>query len=312
MQNNQEKVCSSLSKLIECYIVTGLSGAGKSTAVQVFEDLGYFTVEGLPVSLVPEMVRMMLHPSMQSFRGIVLGISLHNESLTEDVNSIVQKLCVHGIHLHCIFLEASETELLRRYATTRRPHPLEQSGIGLADALLLERENLARLRQMADMVLDTTEYSMHDLRRTLQKLYAYQGKSQSRVFLRPLKVHVISFGFKYGVPKEADMIFDVRFLPNPHFDKELRPFNGQDKRIDEYVYKGNLEQVFFQKLADFLLFVLGLMEAEGRYRVTLAVGCTGGKHRSVATVERLYKAIMQAGYAVSSEHRHMALDNSQK
>ncbi len=295
---------------LEAYIVTGLSGAGKSTALHVFEDLGYFTVDGLPVSLVHQMVTMMRHDSMRNFRGIALSISLHSASLAEEVSAVVQKLCAQNIQTHVLFLESTEAELLRRYATTRRPHPLEQNGLGLEGALISERQHLVSIRNMADLVLDTSSFSIHDLRRVLQQHYGSQR--QDHESLRPLKVNIISFGFKYGVPKEADVLFDVRFLPNPHFEPELRPFSGKDASIDEYVFKGKLEQVFLDKLLDFMLFTLGLMEAEGRYRVTLAIGCTGGRHRSVATVERLFKALRQAGYAVSAEHRHMSLDPTGK
>ncbi len=295
---------------LAAYIVTGLSGAGKSTAVQVFEDLGYFTVEGLPVSMVYEMVTMMQRDSMRRFRGIVLGISLHSTALAEEVSAVMHKLCADGIQTHILFLEASETELLRRYATTRRPHPLEQSGLGLEGALECERHDLTSLRNLADLVIDSSSYSIHDLRRILQKHYGPHGKNQSQAALRPLKVNLISFGFKYGVPKEADMLIDVRFLPNPHFEKELRPLSGLDAAIDGYVFKEKLEQSFSDILLNFTLFTLSLMESEGRYRVTLAIGCTGGRHRSVASVERLHKVIKQAGYAVSVEHRHMLLDPS--
>ncbi len=300
---------------VAAYIVTGLSGAGKSTALQVFEDLGYFTVDGLPVSLAHEMVSMMQHESMHRFRGIALGISLYNDSLAEEVSTAIEKMCAQGVQPHFLFLEASEAELLRRYATTRRPHPLEQGaklgeqrGIGLEGALISERRNLVPIRDMADVVLDTSSYSIHDLRRVIQQHYGPQGHNEKKEYLRPLKVNIISFGFKYGVPKEADVLLDVRFLPNPHFDLELRPLSGKDLVIDQYIFKNNLEQVFLEKFLSFMLFTLGLMEAEGRYRVTLAIGCTGGRHRSVATVERLYKALKQAGYAVSLEHRHMSFD----
>ncbi len=291
---------------IKALIAAGLSGAGKSTALQVFEDLGYFTVEGLPTSLVYEMITMMRHDSMRHFKGIALGISLHTAQSTEDLHTALRMLCLQDVNTQIIFLEADEGELLRRYATTRRPHPLEGDGIGLEKALQKEYTKLEDVRKMANLVLDTTKFSIHDLRRALQQHYGKEGSGQDS--LRPTKVNIISFGFKYGVPKEADMVFDVRFLPNPHFDVALRPLSGKDAAIDAYVYGTNLEQMFFSKFREFILFILGLMEAEGRFRLTLAIGCTGGRHRSVATTERLYKAIQQAGYVTSLEHRHMTLD----
>ncbi len=295
---------------IEVYIIMGLSGAGKSTALQVFEDLGYFAVDGLPVSLVCDMVFMMQHESMCHFRGIVLGISAHNEQLAGDMNAVLQKLRKHSAQPHVIFLETDETELLRRYATTRRPHPLERGGLGLEGALASERKHLRAIRSMADIVLDTTTFSIHDLRRALQQHYGPQNKTHSVDFLRPMKINIVSFGFKYGVPKEADMLLDVRFLPNPYFDLELRSLSGKNAEIDTYVFQNNLEQAFSEQLLDFILFTMSLMEAEGRYRVTVAIGCTGGRHRSVATAERVFKALKQAGYAVSVEHKHMSLDKA--
>ncbi len=294
---------------IKTFVVTGLSGAGKSTALQVFEDLGYFTVDGLPLSLVYEMVIMMRHDSMSHFKGIALGISLHSENLSEDLDTVMPMLALQNVQTQIVFLEADESELLRRYATTRRPHPLESKNMGLESALKAERLKLKYLRHMADLVLDSTTFSIHDLRRTLQQHYGKEGIGQDT--LRPMKVHIISFGFKYGVPKEADMIFDVRFLPNPHFDEDLRPLSGKDSAVEAYVYGNNLEQVFFTKFRDFILFTLSLMEAEGRFRLTLAIGCTGGRHRSVVTAERIFKAIQQVGYVTALEHRHMALDPKQ-
>ncbi len=297
---------------MQAFMVTGLSGAGISTALQVFEDLGYFTIDGLPVSLMYEMVTMMRHDSMQHFRGIAFGIALHDRNPVDNISAVVQMLQLQNVSTHILFLEADFTELLRRYATTRRPHPLEHTGIGLEHALKKECQSLTALRGMADFVIDTTDNSIHDLRRKLQQQFGKCVAGDESLPVRPLKVNLISFGFKYGVPKEADMVLDVRFLPNPHFDPILRPLSGMDERIDAFIYNNKLEQVFCEKLFDFLVFTLGLMEAEGRYRLSLALGCTGGRHRSVATVQRLHKVLTQNGYAVSVEHRHMALDVQHK
>ncbi len=306
-----QTVNSIQNSLINAFIITGLSGAGKSTALHIFEDLEYFTVDGLPVSMAYEMITMMQHESMWHFKGIALGISLHNGSISEELNNVLQSLCSKKFNVQIIFLEAEEGELLRRYATTRRPHPLERQGYGLENALDAEKKKLVNLRNMADLVLNTTTFTIHDLRRNIQLAYGnYGGKHGSgQDTLRPMKVNIVSFGFKYGVPKEADIVFDVRFLPNPHFEEKLRPLTGMDSVVDNFVYANKLEQVFFSKLNDFLVFTLGLMEAEGRYRLTLAIGCTGGRHRSVSTVERIGKTILQAGYPVSIEHRHIALDS---
>ncbi len=287
---------------LEVIIITGLSGGGKSTALRVFEDLGYFTVEGLPMGLIMSMAGMMHDASMQHYRGVAMAVHVDSSSPTEDMSRAMQELFALGANAFMVFVEAQETELLRRYATTRRPHPYERQGLGLEMALVAEQRHVQGLKHMADLVIDTTNYSIHDLRRVVQERW---DKVQSGV--HTLKVNVVSFGFKYGVPKEADTVFDVRFLPNPHFEKDLRPLSGQDAPIVDYVFGGNLEQKFLRQFKDFMLFCLSLIEAEGRYRYTLAIGCTGGKHRSVATAEHMYKIIKQAGYVAALEHRHLSL-----
>ncbi|MDR2574276.1 MAG: RNase adapter RapZ [Desulfovibrio sp.] len=283
-------------------IVTGLSGAGKSTALQVFEDLNYFTVDGLPAGLALEMTNMMkLHP-MSHFKGIALGMDMRQSDFLAEINEALAVVRGQGFRPLLIFLEARIQELIRRYATTRRPHPLERKGMGLEAALAFERESLMPLREQADIVIDTSEFSVHDLRRAIQKRWS--GKSGK---LSVVRVNVISFGFKYGVPREADMVFDLRFLPNPYFVEELRPLCGKDKAVSEYVFAGEKAVEFRGKLIDLLCFMLPMMEAEGRYRVAVAVGCTGGRHRSVAMAEEIAQALRQADYPVSLEHRHLEL-----
>lgn len=283
-------------------VVTGLSGAGKSTALHVFEDLGYFTVDGLPGSLVPEMVAVMRRSSMAHFKGIALGMDLRRSGFAEDISKAMQTLKAEGIRPQIFFLEAQPTELMRRYATTRRPHPLEREGMGLEAALAVEAQRLLPMRNMSDIVLDTTRFSIHQLRQAIQHRWSGADKR-----MRTLKVNVMSFGFKYGVPKEADMVFDLRFLPNPYFVEALRPLSGQDKAVADYVFAEGTSKEFLARLTDFLFFCLPLMEAEGRYRVTLALGCTGGRHRSVATAEHLYRVLHQSDYPVALEHRHLEL-----
>ena len=262
---------------VQVCIVTGLSGAGKSTAVQVFEDLRYFAVDGLPASLAPEMAAMMERPSMSHFMGIALGMDMRQSNFPDEINDALSVMAAKGIRPLLLFLEADAQELMRRYATTRRPHPLEREGMGLEAALAAERNRLRPLREMADLVIDTSRFSIHDLRRSIQKRW-----SGNKDKLRAIRVNVISFGFKYGVPREADTVFDLRFLPNPYFVEELRPLCGKDKAVADYVFASPSAVEFRKKLLDLLFFMLPLMEAEGRYRITIAVGCTGGHPRSVA------------------------------
>lgn len=282
-------------------IVTGLSGAGKSTALGVFEDLGYFTVDGLPAALAPDMAALMARPSMSRYKGMALGMDIRQSEFLEDINMALSQMTGDGYRPMLLFLEAAPHELMRRYATTRRPHPLEREGLGLEEALAAERERLAPLRESADLVVDTTRFSIHDLRRAIQKRWRAKEK------LRAIRVNVLSFGYKYGVPREADMVFDMRFLPNPYFEPALRPLSGKDKAVADYVLHSPGAEEFFQKLRDLLFFMLPLMESEGRYRVSIAIGCTGGRHRSVAVAEELTQALRQADYSATVEHRHLEL-----
>lgn len=283
-------------------IVSGLSGAGKSTALRVFEDLHHFTVDGLPASLAPEMAAMMGLPSMSHFAGIALGMDLRQNNFLDELHDALGQLAVQGKRPLLLFLEAENSELIRRYATTRRPHPLEREGMGLEAALMAERERLRPLREMADLVIDTTRFSIHDLRRAIQKRWS---STQGR--LRAIRVNIISFGFKYGVPREADMVFDLRFLPNPYFIEELRPFSGRDKAVHDHVFATPAAREFRARVLDLLLFMLPQMEAEGRYRTTIAIGCTGGRHRSVALAEDVVQTLQQADYPAFIEHRHLEL-----
>jgi RNase adapter protein RapZ len=281
-------------------IVTGLSGAGKSTALAVFEDLHYFTVDGLPASLALDMIAMMAKPSMAHFKGIALGLDIRQENFVQEMADALDAMAVDALPMTLLFLEAEPQVIMRRYATTRRPHPLEREGMGLEAAVCTEIERLARFRQMASMVLDTSQFSIHDLRRAIQQHWS--GKEA-----HSLRVNIVSFGFKYGVPRDADMVVDVRFLPNPYFVPDLRPFSGKDAPVADYVFADEPARNFRQKLFELLVLTLPQMEAEGRFHITLCVGCTGGRHRSVALVESLCRKLKQYAYPVRVEHRHLEL-----
>ncbi len=283
-------------------IVTGLSGSGKSTAMQVFEDLMYFTVDGLPAGMAPEMAALMERPSMAHFKGMALGVDLRQSTFLSEIEDVLETLHHQGLRPQLIFLEADTQEIMRRYATTRRPHPLEHEGMGLEAAVDQERRRLMRLRSRADMVLNTTRFSIHDLRRVLQKRFR-DGQNH----LRSLRVFVLSFGFKHGAPRDADYIFDLRFLPNPYFVSELRARSGLDQDVADYVFATPKAREFLTRLQDLIFFVLPLMEAEGRYRLTIAFGCTGGHHRSVAVAEAVGRSLSQGGWPVTVEHRHLEL-----
>jgi UPF0042 nucleotide-binding protein len=282
-------------------IVTGLSGSGKSTALNVLEDLGFFCIDGLPSGMAPKIAELILKQDSK-YRGLAFGMDMRQPDFLDGWDDALSALSDMGIIPQIIFMEARLNQLIRRYATTRRPHPLESRNLGLDQALEQEKKLLKFIRDNADIVLDTTDYSIHDLRRIIQTKW-----SAIEELGRGMRVHIITFGFKYGIPAEADLVFDLRFLPNPYFEKELRSFSGMDKVISEYVLGGASGAEFYERFLDFISYMLPLYADEGRYRITLAIGCTGGRHRSVSVAEAVLATLKKKGYAVAIEHRHMEL-----
>ena len=298
----EEHTAPAANNALAVVIVTGLSGSGKTTALKVFEDMGFFTVDGLPVALAVQMVSMVAGAELSHYKGIALGMDLRESEFIGDYEESMRALHNRGFIPRILFFEAKEDVLIKRYATTRRPHPLEKEGLGLEQAIEMERTRIKRLRKMADMVLDTSTYSIHDLRRVIQEKW-----KNLRHLTKTLRVHMITFGFKYGTPSEADMVFDLRFLPNPYFVPELKPLSGCDKAVADYVLANNPGKEFLARLTDFLVYVLEQYEAEGRFRLTIAIGCTGGRHRSVAVAEALAKTLRAKYKALTLEHRHLEL-----
>ena len=282
--------------------VTGLSGAGKSTVLNVFEDMRFFTMDGLPAPLIPELTTLLTRETLSQFNGLVLGVNLLQAEFIRDCHEALAALRQRGIAPSLLFVEAKPAALMRRYATTRRPHPLESEGLGLEQALEEEQSRLAPVRDLADLIIDTSDYSIHDLRRVIQSKW-----QKVREHAHTLKVHLVSFGFKYGTPADADMVFDLRFLPNPYFVPELKAHSGLDKPVAEYVLGQEPGSTFLQRSTEYLLYLLPLYEAEGRYRFTLGIGCTGGRHRSVAFTEAVARTLKRRDFAVSIEHRHLEL-----
>lgn len=279
-------------------IVSGLSGAGKSTALRAFEDLGFFAVDGLPATLAPEMAALIQKPDMDIYKGMAIGMDLRQANFLQELNLALFNLSSHGMSVSLIFLEASNEDLLKRYAATRRPHPMELHGISLINAIAKERKELLPLREMADLVIDTTNYSVHDLRRAIRSHYLEKHKD-----LKGLRLIILSFGFRFGIPNDADFVFDLRFLPNPYFVEELKQFSGLDQEVMDYVFQSGAANIFLEKILDMLEFVLPRMELDGRSRVTIALGCTGGRHRSVAFAEKLAGLLALEHYSIMLEHR---------
>lgn len=282
-------------------VVSGLSGAGKSTVLHVFEDLRLFMADGVPVELVSEMVRL-LQSSAISYQGLALGLDQRRPGFADELPRMLASLAEDGIKPKLIYLEADAAVLTRRYATTRRPHPLEREGVGLTQAMREEQESLQPVREVADLVIDTSSYSIHELRRVIQRRWNNATATQ-----RALRVNLISFGFKYGVPREADMVFDLRFLPNPYFVEELKALCGKDKAVSDYVFADPAAAEFRRRFFEFMDFILPQYDAEGRYRISIAIGCTGGRHRSVALTEAFAAELQSRNYPVIVEHRHMEL-----
>lgn len=290
-------------------VVCGLSGAGKSTVLQVLEDLDFFTADGLPPALIPECYSMFNRPGMEHFRGMALGVDFRRGGTAQDLDTALNNMAGRPAREDggtsrpaLLFLEASPEVILRRYAATRRPHPLEREGMGLEEAMREERRRLAGVRNSADIILNTSRFTLHDLRREIQRRW-----NTTEAAGHAMRVNLISFGFKYGVPSEADMVFDLRCLPNPHFVEELRPLTGQNEAVADYVFASEEARAFRERFLDFLRFALPYYDMEGRYRLTIGLGCTGGRHRSVAMTEAAAKALRQDGYVVGVEHRHSSL-----
>lgn len=282
--------------------VTGLSGAGKTTVLNVFEDMRFFTMDGLPSTVISGIAKVLNKENLADFKGLVIGVNLLHPGALALYDEAMDKLHKRGIFPGLLYVEAKPSVLMQRYATTRRPHPLENEGLGLEQALEEEHKRLALVREKADLVIDSSSYSIHDLRRVIQKKWeTLRERSHS------MKVHLISFGFKYGTPSEADMVYDLRFLPNPYFIPELRPMSGLDAPVAEFILEQEPGRTFVAKLADFLFYLMPQFESEGRYRVTIAIGCTGGRHRSVAVTHALCTLLTESGFLVTTEHRHLEL-----
>jgi UPF0042 nucleotide-binding protein len=272
--------------------VTGLSGSGKSTATRAFEDLGYFCVDNLPPVLLPRIVELVTEARGGGAK-VALVADVRGKEFLPDLARVTARLRREGHVLQTLFLDASDEAILRRFSETRRRHPLAGRG-GALEAIRRERELLAPLREGADAVLDTSGYTVHSLREKILQMFGDRAAEG-------MQFSIVSFGFKNGLPPEADMVVDARFLPNPHFVADLKPLTGLDRPVRDFVLRKKVTRDFLARLTDFLNFLLPLYRKEGKAYFTLAVGCTGGRHRSVALAEAL--AASFAGEKPSVTHR---------
>jgi UPF0042 nucleotide-binding protein len=276
-------------------IITGLSGAGKSFAIKCFEDMGYFCVDNLPTTLIPTFAELCAQSS-RPMRKIALGVDVREGEYLAHFVEALAALRARGHRVEVLFLEAGDEALVRRYHETRRRHPLAGEG-GVPDGIRAERHALAHLREAAARIIDTSGLTVHEFKDRLHQAY---GAQETR---GALTVSLVSFGFKYGLPYDADLVFDVRFLPNPHFVEELRSLDGRDPRAAKFVLSWDETRQFVSRLEDFLRFLLPLYRREGKAYLTLAIGCTGGRHRSVTVVEALRAFLDDAGFPPIVRHR---------
>jgi UPF0042 nucleotide-binding protein len=278
-------------------VITGMSGAGKSYAIKCFEDMGYFCVDNLPTTLIPTFADLIAR-SAQRVHRVALGIDVREGEYLPHLLDALGELRARGHQVEVLFVEASDEALVRRYHETRRRHPLAGDGHVL-DAIRAERKALAHVREVADRVVDTSALTVHQFRDLLVALY---GAPRARP---GMATTLVSFGFKHGVPIDADLVFDVRFLPNPHFVDALRARDGRDPEVRAFIFEQPESQELLRRLQELLGFLLPAYQREGKAYLTIAVGCTGGRHRSVAVVEELKRFLDAQGFAPRVVHRDM-------
>ena len=282
-------------------VITGLSGSGKGSALKAFEDLGYYCVDNLPIGLIPKFADMCAAPGSHIPRSAVVVDIREGETLSQ-LPVTYQHLDRDGLKVSLVFLEASDEALIQRFEETRRPHPLGRN-LPVREGVRLERSLLKPMRKLADAVLDTSRMNVHELRQLIQDRF---GGRQHKTML----ISVLSFGFKHGVPQDADLVFDVRFLPNPNYVTGLREKSGCDPEVQQYVESQGPTQEFLSRLSDFLFFLLPHYIREGKSYLTIAIGCTGGRHRSVALAERIGGILDEEGYKTKLVHRDLQRSNS--
>lgn len=282
-------------------IVTGMSGAGKTTALKMLEDMGYFCVDNLPIPLLTRFVEMFSEPE-EEVKNIALGIDVRGGQDFSGLQEVLDEMDEKQVSYEILFLDAQDDVLIKRYKETRRQHPL--SGSGRVDTgIAREREKIMFLKIRATYILDTSKMLTRELKLELEKIFV-KGESFCNLYIT-----VMSFGFKYGIPQDSDLVFDVRFLPNPYYIDELKEKTGNDPEVQDYVMENEKAQVFLDKLTDMVDFLIPNYILEGKNQLVIAIGCTGGKHRSVTLANALYQKLdKQENYGVRIEHRDIGKD----
>ena len=283
-------------------IVTGMSGAGKSTALKMLEDMGYFCVDNLPVPLIPKLAEL-LTVSGSEVQKAALGVDIRSGQSFGELERMLQELDAMNMKYEILYLESSDNVLVKRYKETRRFHPLSGSSGRVDEGIKRERERLGFLKKKADYLVDTSHMLTRELRQELNKIFVENKEFKN------LYITVLSFGFKYGIPADADLVFDVRFLPNPYYVDELRPMSGNDPEVRDYVMGNEKAGEFLDKLTDLLEFLIPNYIIEGKTQLVIGIGCTGGKHRSVTLANALFARLSQAeSYGIRIEHRDIGKD----
>ncbi len=282
-------------------IVTGMSGAGKRTALKMLEDAGYFCVDNLPITMIEKFTEMIYNDPAQMQR-VALGVDIRSGQFIGELEHVLERLKKHNYQYEMLFLEADDQVLIKRYKETRRLHPVSgkdrvQNGIDM------ERKQLRFLKKQADYIIDTSNLLTRELKVELDKIFV------ENMGFKSLVVTVLSFGFKYGIPSDADLVFDVRFLPNPYYFEDMRPLTGNDAKVRDYVMDCEAAEEFLKKLTDMVEFLIPNYLLEGKTQLVIGIGCTGGKHRSVTLANELYQVLRQdENYAVKIEHRDIPKD----
>jgi len=286
-------------KKLKIIIITGLSGSGKSTAISAFEDAGFYCVDNMPVALLPKFLELPIE-SDSEIAGLAFVMDLREKSFLSRYPFVFDSLKEKGYRFKILFLEAEEETLLKRYSQTRRHHPLSQDK-SLLEGIRIEQDQLKDLKRTADKIIDTSRYNVHKLKSVINYI-----AQQSKIFA-PMKINILSFGFKYGTPHDASLIMDVRFLANPYFVPELKALNGKSPDIKNYVLNNNEATRFLKKYLGLLDYLIPLYEKEGKSYLTIAVGCTGGRHRSVSIAEAIFEHIKKPGRQIIITHRDISV-----
>ena len=283
-------------------IVTGMSGAGKSTALKMLEDARYFCVDNLPIALVGKFVSLMATSQDEEVQNAAIGIDARSGRALEELEVVLDRLKAEGHTFEILFLDADDKVLVKRYKESRRSHPLAMTG-RVDDGIRMEREKMRFLKERADYIIDTSNLLTRELKQEIDRIFV-----DNQDFCN-MMISVLSFGFKYGIPADADLVFDVRFLPNPYYVDELRPLTGLDDRVFNYVMDCDIARTFADKLEDMIRFLIPNYIKEGKTSLVIGIGCTGGKHRSVTIARELYSRLSKAeDYGIRLEHRDAEKD----